>query len=189
MKRALVISSSEQNAATLKNILTQNYITEITWVSSISEARKLLINRQFDLILVNAPLKDEFGESFAIDVAGKSAAQIIFIVNENVYSEASYKLEDYGIYTVCKPLNREVFLSVLKFANAAFNKINLLYGEQDKLLRKLDDIKLVNKAKWLLIENLHMNEEQAHKSIEKQAMDMRLSRGEIAKIIIDKFES
>lgn len=189
MNSALIISTSEQSASAVKNILLQNYFTVIQYAGSASEARKVLVERHFDLILVNAPLKDEFGEGFAIDVAEKNTSQVIFIVNESIYEEASYKLEEYGIFTVSKPLNREVFLSVLKFANAAFNKISRLYGEQDKLLRKLEDIKLVNKAKWLLIEKLSMTEEQAHRSIEKQAMDMRLSRGEVSKIIIEKIQS
>ena len=42
--------------------------------------------------------------------------------------------------------------------------------------------------KWLLIENLKMSESDAHYYIEKQAMDTRLSRREVAQGIIRTYD-
>ena len=53
----------------------------------------------------------------------------------------------------------------------------------------MDEIRVVNRAKWVLIEYLHMNEAQAHRYIEKQAMDMRLTRREVAESLIKTYES
>ena len=49
---------------------------------------------------------------------------------------------------------------------------------------KMEEIRLVNRAKWLLIEQLKMTESDAHRYIEKQAMDRCVSRREIAQNII-----
>ena len=49
------------------------------------------------------------------------------------------------------------------------------------------EIRLVNKAKWLLIGELHMDEPDAHRYIEKQAMDRCISRREIAEEIIKTY--
>ena len=52
---------------------------------------------------------------------------------------------------------------------------------------KMAEIRLVNKAKWLLIGELHMDEPDAHRYIEKQAMDRCISRREIAEEIIKTY--
>ena len=52
----------------------------------------------------------------------------------------------------------------------------------------MEDIRVVNRAKWLLIEHLSMTEQDAHYYIEKQAMDTRLSRREVAEHIIRTYD-
>ena len=51
----------------------------------------------------------------------------------------------------------------------------------------MEDVRTVNHAKWLLMENDHMSEQDAHRYIEKQSMDMRLTRREVAESIIRSF--
>ena len=48
------------------------------------------------------------------------------------------------------------------------------------------EIRLVNRAKWLLIERQGLSEQEAHRFIEKQAMDRCVSRRVIAQQIIDR---
>ena len=50
------------------------------------------------------------------------------------------------------------------------------------------DIRTVNRAKWLLIERMKMTEQEAHYFIEKQAMDLRVSRREMAENIIRAYD-
>ena len=64
----------------------------------------------------------------------------------------------------------------------------MAHKESAKLEQKLEDMKIISRAKLLLIVNSDVSEEEAHKIIEKQAMDMRKSRVEIAKDIIKKYE-
>ena len=52
---------------------------------------------------------------------------------------------------------------------------------------KIAEIRLVNKAKWLLIDKLGMAEPDAHRLIEKRAMDTRTPKREVAQEIIDSF--
>ena len=56
------------------------------------------------------------------------------------------------------------------------------------LQQKVADIHTVNHAKWLLIQHDNMTENEAHRFIEKQAMDMRLSRREVAESIIRTYD-
>ncbi len=54
---------------------------------------------------------------------------------------------------------------------------------------KMADIRTINRAKLLLIEQLKMNEQEAHHYIEKQAMNLRASKREIAENIIRTYAS
>ena len=49
---------------------------------------------------------------------------------------------------------------------------------------KIEEIRIVNRAKCLLIEQLKMTESEAHRYIEKQAMDRCVTRRVIAENII-----
>lgn len=52
---------------------------------------------------------------------------------------------------------------------------------------KMIEIRLVNKAKWLLISELSMSEPDAHHYIEKQAMDRCVTKRTIAEEIIKTY--
>ena len=53
----------------------------------------------------------------------------------------------------------------------------------------VEDMKIINRAKFLLISCLNMTEVQAHRYLEKQAMDQRESKLEVAKQVIRTYEN
>ena len=54
---------------------------------------------------------------------------------------------------------------------------------------KMEEIRLVNRAKWILITQRDMDEAEAHRYIEKRAMDQCITKREVAKTIIKTYES
>ena len=56
------------------------------------------------------------------------------------------------------------------------------------LEEKMMEIKIVNRAKWTLINSLKMSESDAHRYIEKQAMDRCVSKRVIAEEIIRSYD-
>ena len=76
----------------------------------------------------------------------------------------------------------------MRFLSAQQGKQN---EAKQKLLaaeEKLQELRLVDKAKFLLLEHRHMTEEEAHRYIGKQAMDHGTSRKKIAQRILDDYE-
>jgi response regulator NasT len=49
-------------------------------------------------------------------------------------------------------------------------------------------MRLVNRAKWLLIERLHMTEADAHEYIRRQAMDRRVTQRDAAEDILRTYQ-
>ncbi len=61
-------------------------------------------------------------------------------------------------------------------------------NENRSLSQKIEDIGIIDRAKCVLIQVLHMTEEQAHKYIEKQAMNMRVPRRQVAEELLKTYE-
>ena len=135
-------------------------------------------------MIINTPLGDDFGLQAAIDISQQNPVGVILLVKNDMYEEVSYRVEDYGIMTVPKQTTRQMLYLAVKMMAAVQVKIKSMAEETTKLKGKLKELKLVDRAKWILIDQLKMSETQAHKYIEKQAMDRCVKREEIAENII-----
>jgi response regulator NasT len=184
MESALIVSCADKSTAFFTELLSAAAIKQIAALESCGEARRLILERDFDLVIVNAPLRDESGESISRHIASQGASQVILAVkNEHLDAMASV-CEDYGVMTISKPVNKAVFWSALKLAKSVQNRLKRIQAENAQLKQKIEDIRIVNRAKYILISNLNLSEQEAHRYIEKQAMDMRSTRRAIAEGIL-----
>ena len=187
MESALIVSSAEKSQAYFVDMLSHNTYREITTVQSCGEAKRLYLSRDFDLCIINAPLKDEFGDEFALSIAEKGISQVLLVVKTELYDEISAKVEEMGVFTIANPIGRGVIWSALKMAGAAHSRISRLTQENKKLLQRIEDIRVIDRAKCILISHFKMSEPEAHKYIEKQAMDMRMTRRNVAESILKTY--
>ena len=91
--------------------------------------------------------------------------------------------------TLPKPITRQGITTAIRLLTAMRGKVLRLDRKNQALQEKMMDIRTVNRAKWLLIQQLRMTEDEAHYYIEKQAMDTRLSRREVAENIIRTYDA
>jgi response regulator NasT len=189
MERALILSSTEKSTAFFTEILNAASINQITVLQSCSEARRLLLVRDFDLVIVNAPLSDESGESFSRYVASKGALQAILVVKSEIFDAVSAVCEEDGVLTISEPVNKAVFWSALSLAKSTQNRIRRIQDENAQLKQKIEDIRIVDRAKWVLVSYMNLNEKEAHRFIEKQAMDLRSTKRAIAEGILKTYEN
>jgi response regulator NasT len=113
---------------------------------------------------------------------------VLLLVGAQYFEEMSAHVEDAGVITLSKPLHKELFWNALKLARAAYIKMQNLQSENTKLVRRIEDIRIVDRAKCMLISYLNMTEAQAHKYIEKQAMDTRMTKRAVAEDILKTYE-
>ena len=97
-------------------------------------------------------------------------------------------MEPYGVLTIAKPISASLFHQALSLMTAKQERLKRAEMENAKLRSKIDEIKIVNRAKCTLIQYLNMTEAAAHRYIEKQAMDMRATKVEIAEKILKMYE-
>jgi response regulator NasT len=189
MDSALVVSSSDKSIAFFTEMLNSASIDQIVTLRSCGEARRLLLERDFDLVVINAPLPDESGESLSCHIASKGISQVVLVVKSEHFEEVSAHTEEYGVLTVSKPVNRALFWSALKLAKSACSRLKRMQSENSRLKQKIEDIRIIDRAKCLLISYLSMSEQEAHRYIEKQSMDMRLTKRLVAEGILKMYEN
>lgn len=189
MDSALIVSGSDKGIDLISQLLNTNAKPEVTSAKSSGEARRLINAAEYDIVIINTPLTDEFGDNLAVTITEISASGVILIVNNEIADDISAKVENYGVLIVSKPIIRQVFMQSLKLAMASKRRILILKSENISLQQKIEEIRIVTRAKCVLIQYLNMSEIQAHRYIEKQAMDMRTTRQEIAQNILKTYET
>lgn len=157
---------------------------DLTVTSDFNEARRLAAERTFNIIIADSG--DGFDTDFAINVADSYSTVLLLVPNEH-FDEISYRVEGYGILTITKPFEPFYFYNMIKIAIAVQYKVQILSSQTTKLKVKMEEIKLVNRAKMLLISNLNMSESEAHHYLEKEAMDRGLKRTAVAEEILKTY--
>lgn len=189
MKRTLLVSSSGQSAAPLAELLNAEGFKPVTVSLTAYNAQQIAAQEEFDLICINAPLADENGIDLSRRLASSTKAGVVVIVPQKNADEVSDMLTPHGVLVIAKPINRHLFHHYLQFTDCFRTRLLNVERENEKLKTMVEDIKLVNRAKLLLVTCLNMTETQAHHYLEKRAMDLRVSRVEVAKQVIQTYQN
>ena len=187
-RRLLVVTQNDKVYDYIIQLLSANEFSPILRANSAGEAKRMLVSSAVDIVIINTPLPDDFGVELAIDISDAPMGILLLVKNE-LFEQVSYRVEDSGVLTLGKPSSRQAVFAAIKLLAAMSTKLEKMEKKNHTLMEKMADIRTVNRAKWLLIENVNMTEKDAHYYIEKQAMDMRLSRKEVAQNIIRTYDN
>ncbi len=189
MDRILIAAGSDKHVSALINQLKEIFPgVKFSSVSTGRDARRLVAEQDIDMLVVSCPLPDENGIELAEFTYSSTDAMCVLLIKSEIADEMADKVEDYGALVISKPLNREIFYRAMRFAAAARKRMLGIRSENIKLQKKLEEIRLVNRAKLALMQYLGFTEQQAHRYIEKQAMDLRCTKLEVARKVIKMYE-
>lgn len=184
----LIVSSSDSFTQSIMPMLHPSLYYPVARCSSLAEARRRAAEHTYDIVVINAPLPDDFGMRFAAEMTEKGNASVMLFCKSDIYEEVSVKAMPYGIICVAKPAPLQLVPQLLRAMCAMRERVRSMEKKQAVVEKKIDEMRLINRAKWLLIECLSMTEADAHRYIEKQAMDLRRSKKEIAENIINTYK-
>lgn len=173
----LTVSAADKFSASLHTLLPEGQYDPVRAVRDAASARRLLLEQSFDIVIVNAPLPDEFGTQLALELSETSGAGVLLLVKAEQYAELSARLTPNGILTLQKPTTPQLLCGTRE-------RLRRMEQKTASFEEKMAEIRLVNRAKCLLIERKAMTEQEAHRWIEKQAMDRCVSRKAIAEQIL-----
>ena len=156
--------------------------------TSAAAARESLSRGDFDILIIASPLPDEFGVRFAREVRARHTCEILVLCPADRYEDTFARLMEEGILVVSRPLSAPVLTFALRTLFTMRERIRAATEHTVSLEEKMAEIRKVNHAKWLLIDRLKMTEPDAQHYIERQAMNLRVSKGRLADDIIRQYE-
>ena len=188
MGRALIVSAGANSNDYIAARLSEMGYSRPVIIPSGAEARRRMSESDFELIVVNAPLPDEFWHELCITSVEQTDAGVVFLVKAAQAEQLLAPLNEQGVLLLSKPFSNTLFVQAMHMAAASNHRLLLLRQENQRLQEKLAQVRLVSRAKCCLIELGHMTEAEAHRCIEKKAMDTRRDRSEVAQEILDSYD-
>ena len=157
-------------------------------VPSRNILRGLWAEHDYVVVISVFPFEGEFGAETAAYISKTfDVCQVIFVPSK-VYDEVCAKLSGTGAVILPKSSPRELAVNSIRCAAAIKNKMDDLRSENKMLRDMVNEMKLVNRAKCVLIEYLKISEKEAHRQIQKRAMDQRVTLTEVAADILKTYE-
>lgn len=184
----LIVSAASSFFSVMEPLLPSTDYWPVVRAKSVAEAQRRLLEGTYDIVIINAPLADDFGLRLAITICTDSSSGVLLLVKNDLYNEIYTKAMPYGVLTLSKPTNSQMIVQSLRVLCATRERLRQMEQKQMSVEKKIEEIRLVNRAKWLLIDCLGMKESDAHRYIEKQAMDLRISKSEVAENIIRTYK-
>ena len=180
----LLLSASEKFNTATKQLLPAGEFWPVTELRSVSEARQRLVGSPFDIVIINSPLPDDPGTGLAAEICESSDAAVLLMVRSELYGDVYEKMLPSGVVTLARPTSLQLMSQTLRGLCAMRERLRGVRRSQPSVDSKIEEIRLVNRAKWLLIEKQGLSEDEAHHMILKNAMERRISKKAAAEDMI-----
>ncbi len=183
----LIVSATDKFTSAFADLLPETRYSPLHTAASVNAAERILAEKTFDFVIINAPLPDDIGVRFAIDTSTSKQSAVLLLVKSDVHAGIHDKVAEYGVFTLSKPTSKPTMIHALSWMESARERLRQFEKKSLSVKEKMAEIRIVNKAKWILIRELKMNEPDAHRYIEKQAMDRCITKQTIAEEIIKTY--
>ncbi len=180
----LAVSAAAKFHTSLREMLPEDRYSPLSAAFSVAEARRALLEQSFDIVIISTPLPDEFGTRLALHIIDKSSAGVLLLVKAEHYPDLSARLSPQGILLLQKPTTQQQLLQSLQLLCGTRERLRRMEEKTATIEEKMAEIRLINRAKWVLIDKQGMTEQEAHRFIEKQAMDHCVTRRTVAEHIL-----
>ncbi len=140
-----------------------------------------------DLVIVDDRMKGMHGHEISETLVAEKVCPVIALIRSSEMSNY-INLNQEAIFTaVVKPCGRDMLINTITLMVKTSKSILALENEMVRITKQKDNKKIINEAKEVLMKNMNLTEEQAHRRIQKQSMDKGLPKVKIAEAIIRTF--
>lgn len=188
MERILLVTQNEKYREQFSKLVSEHIKAEFYYARTSGEAWRMMSDHPFAIVLILSPLPDEFGSNLA-KIAAKTTAGVMVIAKGYQLENVQQKLAMEGVFGFHSEMGKTFFGYALDLMLVLHRRLAETAPQTEKLHKQIRDIRLVNRAKCLLIQYEGMSEEASHKYIEKLAMDQRMSRRDAAQLVLDHYET
>ena len=185
MKKIFINAKTEMVCETLSAALEELH-AQVTCCFD-DEAAAAAELSDYDLVIVSTPLRSEFGLNWVADIRSRTSAVIIVLAKTEIADDVQNRIKFTGAYVLPRPFTKQSLIQTIKTAEMAKENMRLLEQEKSKLTKQLEDMRTIDRAKCCLIQYLNLTENQAHRHIQKLAMDTRRTQREISEDILNTY--
>lgn len=183
--RILIVSRAEKMADLFRETFPGPQYKDVSCTAAAGDAKRLCVSHMYDILIINTPLADDFGVRTAIDLSEQHHNMgILLLVKNEMYEQVVCQVEDYGIIALPKPTTKQNLYIAVKMLSALQMKIKRTEKESRRLKEKMQELRTIDRAKWILVDQRKMSEPDAHRYIERKAMDRCVRKIEIAEEIL-----
>ena len=161
---------------------------QVQTVSGLDEARTALGRQHPTLIVMQSDEPGGQDLRRCAEMAAGAEAVFLLLVRQEAYGAAWRTLQKHGVCVMTWPMEQAVLTQTLRNLLLLKKSMQTMQAQTDQLRSQLQDLKRIQKAKGLLMRQLGMTEQDAHRWIEKAAMDRCVKKREIAETIIRMYE-
>ena len=138
----LIVSASEKFNGSLCGLLPESDYHPVCIAGSVNEAQRNLQERSFDLVMINAPLPDDFGRKFAIDVSLNQSSVALLFVRSDLYDETYAKVQNHGVLTLRRPTSSAQVLQALDWMRSIRERLRRIEKKTISLEEKMAEIRM-----------------------------------------------
>lgn len=173
--RLLAVDCCDELVDAIKSRALGGCISAVLRASAAQDIPAIVAAQKPDAVVISG------GASAAVDAAERSSAAILLLADDAALPRRCIRA---GVMTA----HPDELAAVLPSLLASAERLRTLRDKTSSLQQRLDDSRIVARAKLLLISRLGMSEGDAHRYIEKTAMDSCLPRRDVAEGIIRTYE-
>ena len=185
---ALLVSASEAQTQRISALLTRARIVPFDHASGARQALEQFDAGGIDGVLIAEPIAGSSGQELALQLKKRHCMAVLLLAAPEHADTAAALLEQSGVLVLPNDAPESLIVQTIRLLTAVRIQLEQMQHKTEKLEAKVADIRIINRAKLLLVQHLQMTETEAHKYIEKQAMDTSMRRRTIAENIIRTYE-
>lgn len=180
----ILMGEDKKTLSLIKNTLVSNGHIFIGYSKETGNTIRYIRNCSPDFIFleVSGSLKDVRNSLEVID--DEILASVILVLNQRNDEAIDFLRNTRVITYITKPVYDEILLQIVDLSLANFKRIIEYEEKVKKLNNTIEGRKVVEKAKWILVEKSGLTENGAYEAIRKKSRDNRVTMREIAEAII-----
>jgi two-component system, response regulator PdtaR len=152
--------------------------------SRVEDVVGLVERHRPDVAVLAVGLIDGDGVEAARLVMASRPCALVLLTSRTDPRVAGWAAEAGVFGFLAKPLRPEELGTALDLAVSRFRELEAVRRENQELKRKLESRKLVDRAKAMLIQRFGLPEAEAHRRLQKTAMDTRRTMGDVAQALL-----
>lgn len=188
-KKIIVVDDDPIIRADVIDMLKFNGYNVIGFAIDGFNAIKVCRELRPDLVIMDIEMPDLDGIKASKVIRKEDTAGGIVFLTGREDNECFEKAKKIGAFSyINKPIDEKTFIRTIDIALSKVIEFKELKENLKSVNNKLNERKIIEKAKGILIKQLGISEDDAYKKIRNLGMEKRISMSEIAEVMVLSYE-